>query len=721
MLRSRKRLESKRVPATMLTPSDSQKSSRVCPGVVGQVGSCHELVIGEQWNMKELADTIAIRSSVSLTALFLLTLSSSFTFAQGSQTFRSTGNLHTGRNTHRAIMLNVGTVLIAGGYDVNENALASSELYNPTTGTFTTTGSLNVARRNCSITLLDDGTVLLAGGYDASFNTLASAEIYHPGSGTFTLTGNLSTARADLTATRLNDGTVLIAGGFDNSGRPLSSAELYIPATGTFVATGSLTTARGFSTATSLMSGTILIAGGWGTGGALSSAELYDPATKLFSSTGSLNGARVRHTATLLNGGNVLIVGGEDSANNILSSAELYNPTQGSFTLTGSLNTARGDSAATLLTNGTVLVEGGFACQPSNCSTSVVDMSASAEIYDPASGAFSLTGSLATARQVHTATLLLDGTVLVAGGWSGSNSGLTSAELYQPGTLAPVNLVSISVGPVSPTLIVGKSLALAATGTFSDKSTQKLASAIWSSSDNTVATVTNDSGSNSGMTNDSTNSGVVFGLAVGSSTVSACTGAICGSTTGTVLSPGTVQGFALLGSPGNVTVAAGGTAKFQLTLSPQGGFMQSVALSCTGVPPGATCTITPASLTLGGTNNAAATATIATAISSVAWSRSRTRPAAHFWAPRGAGGASILSPWTVALLPLALGFCVLARRSKKTTSATLMTILLISQLSACGESGSGGRNSTPSGTYTIVVTATAGRLSRSVQFSLTVK
>ena len=674
--------------------------------------------------MKELRETIAFRRSVSLTALFLLTLSSSWAFAQSSQTFRPTGNLHTGRNTHRAIMLNDGTVLIAGGYDVNENALASSELYSPATGTFTTTGSLNVARRNCSITLLDDGTVLLAGGYDSSFNTLASAEIYHPGAGTFTITGNLTTARADLAATRLSDGTVLIAGGFDNSGRPLSSAELYIPATGTFVATGSLNTARGFSTATALMNGAILIAGGWGTGGALSSAELYDPATKLFSSTGSLNGARVRHTATILNGGNVLIVGGEDSANNMLSTAELYNPIQGRFTLTGSLNTARGDSAATLLTNGTVLVEGGFACQPSSCSTSQMDMSASAEIYDPASGAFSVTGSLATARQVHTATLLLDGTVLVAGGWSDFNSGLTSAELYQPGTLAPVNLVSISVGPVNPTLIVGKSQALAATGTFSDQSTQRLASAIWSSSNNTVVTVTNDSGSNSGMTNDSTNSGVVFGLAVGSSTVSACTGLICGSTIGTVLSPGTVQGFALLGSPGNVTVAAGGTAKFALTLAPQRGFSQSVVLSCTGVPPGATCTISPSWLTLGGTNNAAATATIATAISSAAWFRSQTRPVGEFWAHRGAGGASILSPWTVALLPpLALGFCLLARRSKKTTSATLMTILLISQLTACSESGSGGRSGdgTPPGTYAIVVTATAGKLSRSVQFSLTVR
>lgn len=145
-----------------------------------------------------------------------------------------------------------------------------------------------------------------------------------------------------------------------------------------------------------------------------------------------MNVHRVRHTATLLNSGKVLIAGGEDSSGRILSTAELYAPTTAVFVLTGALNTGRGDHAATLLTNGTVLVKGGFACNPGNCQASEVDMTSSAEIYDPGTGVFSVTGNLATARQVHTTTLLTNGAVLVAGGWNDSNSGLTSAEIYQP-------------------------------------------------------------------------------------------------------------------------------------------------------------------------------------------------------------------------------------------------------------------------------------------------
>jgi hypothetical protein len=568
--------------------------------------------LGANYQMRETSDRIAANWSTNLIVPFLLALTCTFSCAQAPLTFSPTGSLNTGRNSHRAIALNDGTVLITGGYDYDGGAVGSSELYDPATGIFTVTGSLNTARRNCGITLLDNGTVLVTGGYDNALNVLASAEIYDPATRVFNATGNLATARADATATRLEDGTVLIAGGFDNTGNPLSSAELYTRSTGTFVATGSLNSARGFSTATALIDGTVLITGGWGvnafsSGGALASAELYDPATNSFSVTGSLNVGRVRGTATLLNGGIVLIAGGEDISNNILANAELYDPNLKAFTKTGSLSTARGDHAATLMTNGTVLVEGGFACQPSNCSASAVDMSASAEIYDPTSGSFNATGSLATARQVHTSTLLTNGTILVAAGWSNFDYILTSAEVYDPGTLAPNNLVSISLSPLDPCLPVGTSQAITATGTFSDSSTQTLVSAIWGSSDRTIATVTNDSGSNSGMTNDSTNSGVVFGVNLGSATLNACTGLICGSTSVAVspacgggistasVSPSSVRFSASVvgvsSSAQTITVTNTGSQTLSFSGIGVSGDFTTTNSACRSVPVGGNCAV----------------------------------------------------------------------------------------------------------------------------------
>src|SRR2546423_9243572 len=105
----------------------------------------------------------------------------------------------------------------------------------------------------------------------------------------------------------------------------------------------------------------VLVAGGSETGIYLASAELYDPATGTWSPAGSFDTGRVFHTATLLADGKVLVAAGRgrDSGFIELASAELYDPATGTWSATGSLSTARYDHTATLMPNGIVVVAGG--------------------------------------------------------------------------------------------------------------------------------------------------------------------------------------------------------------------------------------------------------------------------------------------------------------------------------------------------------------------------
>lgn len=141
-----------------------------------------------------------------------------------------------------------------------------------------------------------------------------------------------------------------------------------------------------------------------------------------FNPTGSMNKPRTAHSATLLADGKVLVVGGDDD------SAELFDLATGSFSLTGSMGTPRHGATVTVLANGKVLVAGGFG--PGAEGLSILN---TAELYDPSTGTFSRTGSMLQGRWHHTATLLNDGRVLIAGGYVGLCS-TASAELFDPAT-----------------------------------------------------------------------------------------------------------------------------------------------------------------------------------------------------------------------------------------------------------------------------------------------
>ena len=367
------------------------------------------------------------------TTAYTLTLNGSVTAqvtvnVQGG--FAATSSMAVGRASHTATSLLNGNVLVVGGGTAGDDGsftTASAELYNPNTGKFATTGPMSVARQYHTSTALPGGKVLVAGG--GSTICSASAELYDPATGRFAPTGDMVVARLGHTAALLPSGKVLIAGGMDcNANNALGSAELYDPATGIFTATGNMTVERMNHTATSLPSGKVLISGGKAQAEAFLSAELYDPAAGTFTATGDMTAARASHAATLLASpsGQVLITGGFNGSggSSWLASAELYDPAGGRFAAVGSMTTGRRTHTATLLGNGQVLIAGGIA--GSNYFV------ASAELYDPAGGTFTPTGGMTEARIYHTANLLPGGKVLVAGGNNHSSAGfLASAETYE--------------------------------------------------------------------------------------------------------------------------------------------------------------------------------------------------------------------------------------------------------------------------------------------------
>jgi large repetitive protein len=331
---------------------------------------------------------------------------------------------------------------MAGGY-FDALPITLADLYDLQTGTFAATGSMTTARGFGTATRLSDGRVLFAGGDPGKWNfagsLIASAELYDPTTGTFSPTGSMTTARNLHTATLLPDGRVLITGGSDTFDLAVATAELYDPTTGTFSPTGSMAAARGFHTASLLLDGRVLIAGGndqgWGADRFLASAEIYNPTTGKFTATGPMTTGRASHIATVLPDGRVLIAGGTyGNGSTSLASAEVYNPKTGKFTATGSMAEARTFHAATRLADGRVLVTGGapdgWAYQG--------PFQSSAEIYDPKTGKFTSTGPMADTLASHTATLLADGRVLIAGGTDGSKD-YASAELYDAttGTFRP--------------------------------------------------------------------------------------------------------------------------------------------------------------------------------------------------------------------------------------------------------------------------------------------
>ncbi len=392
-----------------------------------------------------------ISAASSILQLLLVATAShaSLLMGQSEDRFTKTGNMTVARAEHTATLLLDGKVLIAGGAQEVVSGpglpLASAELYDPSMGTFAATGNMLAARRSHAAILLANGQVLITGGYGTdSSDPLASAELYDPSTGTFTATGDMTMGQLARTGTLLRDGRVLIAG--------FPVAQLYDPESGAFA---SVAYAGTFypDTATLLPNGMVLVTGGAPDtlpSPSADAAELYDPGTGTFKSTGYMTGTSIgAQTASPLINGRVLVAGGGTDFQR-LAGAGVYDPSTGTFTATGSMAMVREWHTGTLLPDGTVLVAGGESEGCTNGICQFIGSVANTELYDPSTGTFAAAANMSGRREVHTATLLVDGRVLVAGGLYYGGIGifygsLSSAELYTPALLkaAPV-LFSLS-------------------------------------------------------------------------------------------------------------------------------------------------------------------------------------------------------------------------------------------------------------------------------------
>ncbi|HTN92465.1 MAG TPA: kelch repeat-containing protein, partial [Sorangium sp.] len=325
-----------------------------------------------------------------------------------------------------------GRVLVAGGWG-GEAYLASAELYDPADDSWAPAQPMSGPRHDHAALLLDSGRVLVVGGSNLS-STLASAEQYDPTEDRWTPARPMSTARQGPTATRLDSGLILVVGGW-NEEAPLASAELYDPRDDTWTAAAPMSTGRYGHTATLLGNGRVLVTGGTDGSDVLETAELYDPAENSWTPAQLMNAARQGHAATLLDDGRVLVTGGAASivgeGGAGLASAEIYDPVTGSWALTAPMRIGLSRHTATLLVDGRVLVAGGSAIGGESERSGYL---ADAELYDPTAGSWVDAPAMAMGRSGHTATLLPGGGVLVTGGNQGGDA---NAEVYDPSGASP--------------------------------------------------------------------------------------------------------------------------------------------------------------------------------------------------------------------------------------------------------------------------------------------
>lgn len=335
------------------------------------------------------------------------------------------GNMVVARHGHTATKLSDGTVLLAGGAAA-AGSLPSAELFDPKTGTFAATGSMTDGRAEHSSILLKNGRALVVGGTGGS-GALSSTEVYEAGA--FRLVGALHLQRRQAGLTLLGSGELLIAGGIDGTEKITDTAETFDPMTEAWTTAPPMNDQRiGHYLTTLANNGSGLVVAGITTMTVadLASSEIYTPSTRKWAATASLSESRYAFGGATLSDGRVLVASGYSATKAACTAgAEVYDPGARTWSKAGALSTARTGHTLTALAGSNAVAVGGVV---RNATAAITSYLKSVELYDSKSNAWSALPDMKEARVGHTATLLDDGRVLVAGG-DGGKDALPTAEL----------------------------------------------------------------------------------------------------------------------------------------------------------------------------------------------------------------------------------------------------------------------------------------------------
>lgn len=320
------------------------------------------------------------------------------------------------RQGHRAVELDGGKVLVVGGTGADD-AVAEGEVYDPVADSWSLTAAMGMPRTNHTATKLDDGRVLVLGGSGGtSSRGLKHAEIYDPTTDQWSVAPEMKYGRYLHTATKLGDGRVLVLGG-QHAPRYYTEPknEVYDPATESWAPAAAFATGRQEHTATLLPDGRVLVVGGYNQfiKRAVIGIEIWDPATDSFEYFGRLHTPRWAHAIEWLDGNRLLVAGGASDHFESIAEAEIIDIAGGTVTPVASMGAGRKGLTLNRLPSGELVAIGG-----SERTARGNDAVADVEVFDPNDLTWGVSEPLDAPRENHTATVLPNGTLLIAGGAS---------------------------------------------------------------------------------------------------------------------------------------------------------------------------------------------------------------------------------------------------------------------------------------------------------------